>query len=156
MNLNLKLTNFTFGSASAIITNISIIVGLGPTISKTGVIGSLLVIAIADNISDSLGIHMYKESEDCGAKETIISTLSNFFARFAISMTFIAIILFLSMQTAEITAVIWGLFLLSGISYLIARKNNAKPFLEVLRHIAVAVIVISLSKCAGYLISKKI
>jgi VIT1/CCC1 family predicted Fe2+/Mn2+ transporter len=156
MNENFKkLTNFTFGSTSAIITNISIIVGLGSTISKTGIIGSLLVIAVADNISDSLGIHIYKESENSAMKESIISTLGNFFARFIISLTFIAIIMFLSIKMAEITAILWGLFLLSVISYLIARKNNNKPILEVLRHIAVAVIVIALSKYAGYLISNK-
>ena len=59
-----KLSSYIFGSAAAIITNISLIVGLGSAETGKGpIIGALLTIAIADNISDSLGIHMYKEAE---------------------------------------------------------------------------------------------
>ena len=150
-----KLTNFTFGSTSAIITNVSLIVGMGYAISKSAIIGSLLIIAIADNISDSLGIHIYRESEYSGIQEPLISAAGNFIARFVVSLSFIGIMLAFSINKAEIISAVWGLFLLASVSYLISRKNNNKPLLEVTKHIVVAIIVISASKYAGYLISKK-
>ena len=43
-----KITNFSFGSTSAIITNISLIIGLGSGhVPKSGIIGGLLIIGIA-------------------------------------------------------------------------------------------------------------
>ena len=149
-----KLTNFTFGGSSAIITNISLIVGMGSAISKPAIIGSLLIIAIADNISDSLGIHIYRESEYSGIQEPLMAAAGNFVARFIVSLSFIGIMLAFSINKAEIISAVWGLFLLAAISYLISRRNNNKPFPEVAKHIVVAVIVISASKYAGYLISR--
>ena len=66
-------TNYIFGSSAAIITEVSLIVGLGAVrASKGAILGGLLTIALADNISDSLGIDLYKESEGCGQK-TVLS-----------------------------------------------------------------------------------
>jgi len=157
MRQHLKnLTNFSFGSTSAIVTNISIVVGLGSvTVSKIAIVGSLLVIAIADNISDSLGIHMYKESESCGLKESVISTLGNFTARLIISFSFIGIILLFPAGRAQIITLIWGLLLLTGLSYLIAKRNNDKPILEILKHIVVAVMVIAASRYVGLLLRNR-
>jgi len=152
----MNLTNFSFGSTSAITTNISIVIGLGSgNISKIAIIGSLLVIAIADNISDSLGVHMYKESEACGLKESLISTIGNFSARLIISLSFVATIMIFSIEVAQIITLIWGLFLLGSLSYLIARRNKDNPLKEVVKHITVAVIVIALSRYFGTLLLRK-
>lgn len=150
-----KLTNYTFGSASAIITNISLIVGLAGNVSKTGIIGGLLVIGVADNISDSLGIHIYKESEAVNKKESLISTVGNFTARLVISFTFILIIQFLPANQAQIAAIVWGLFLIAAISYFISKYNKANLFLEIIKHITAALIVIAASKYIGSLINNK-
>lgn len=151
-----KLTNFSFGSTSAIITNISIVIGLeAGEISRTAIIGGLLIIAIADNISDSLGIHMYKESEAIGTKETVISTIGNFTARLIISFSFVLIVLLFSIHTAVIITVLWGLFLLMGLSYLISRSNKDNPLTEMIKHLLVAVVVIISSKYAGMFIRSK-
>jgi hypothetical protein len=48
---------------------------------KVGIIGALLVIALADNMSDSFGIHFYQESECVGKREVWLSTFTNFFTR---------------------------------------------------------------------------
>ena len=151
-----KLSNISFGSTSGIITNISLVIGLGSgNVSKLAIIGSLLVIAIADNISDSLGVHMYKESEAAGLKESLISTIGNFLSRLVISFSFIGIIAFFPLDHAIIITVIWGLLLLSGLSYLIARRNQDKPGIEILKHIVVAIIVIAASRYVGILLRNK-
>jgi hypothetical protein len=63
-------TRFSFGATSAIITNLGIITGLDTlTHPKLSIIGALLVIALADNLSDTFGIHIYQESEYLGTKE---------------------------------------------------------------------------------------
>lgn len=141
-----KLTNFSFGGTSAIITNISLIVGLN---SKSNIIGGLLVIALADNISDSLGIHIYQESETRRGSSNLLSTISNFTVRLLVSLTFILIILLLPIYPAQIIAVIWGIILLSFMTYLIARANKVNPIFEVVRHLAIAVVVITASKFIG-------
>ncbi|MCX5782704.1 MAG: hypothetical protein NT145_08440 [Elusimicrobia bacterium] len=148
-----ELTNFSFGSTSGIITNMSLIIGLGASnLSKTAIIGSLLVIAVADNISDSLGVHMYKESESSGTKESVIATIGNFTARLIVSLSFVLIMLLFPIGKAEIITLVWGLLLLVGLSYLIARRNKDNPFIETTKHVVVALIVIAASRYAGSLI----
>jgi hypothetical protein len=67
---------FLFGSTAAIITNMGLVVGLFSSLNaKATIIGSILIIAVADNISDTLGIHIYQEAEGLSAKEVWLSSL---------------------------------------------------------------------------------
>jgi len=53
-----------FGLTSAIITTLGVIVGLGFGLdSKLAMISAVLTIAIADSLSDALGVHIAKEAE---------------------------------------------------------------------------------------------
>ena len=149
----MKLTNFSFGGTSATITNLSLIIGLGSTdVPKATIVASLFIIAVADNISDSLGIHIYKESESCGMSESFISTVSNFTTRLLVSLVFIALVLYFPIQQAQVLSIAWGLLTLSLTSYLIAVRNRQKPFLEILKHLGIAVLVIAASKYIGVFI----
>ncbi|MDD5686466.1 MAG: hypothetical protein PHE88_01365 [Elusimicrobia bacterium] len=151
-----KLANFSYGGTSAIITNISIIIGLGETnVHRSGIIGGLLIIGIADNISDSLGIHIYKESELCDVKESFVLTIFNFITRFLISLSFIFIVLLLPITSAQIISSIWGLSILSCISYIIAKRNKQNIPLELFKHIGIAILVIIASKYMGDFIHKQ-
>jgi vacuolar iron transporter family protein len=150
-----KLSNYIFGSAAAIITNVSLIVGLGSAQAGKGpIIGALLTIAIADNISDSLGIHLYKESEGYGGSMPLLATVLSFTARLVVSLSFVVVVLALPVSIAIPTAIVWGLLLLTVLSYLINRSRNQNSIMEIVRHLFVAVIVISLSRYVGYLIAK--
>lgn len=146
--------NYVFGSTAAIITNISLIVGLGSArASKGPILGSLLTIALADNISDSLGIHLYKETEGCGQRLSAFATMLNFTARLLVSASFIAIVLFFSTSTAIALAIGWGLFLLIVLSYFITLNNKVRSVPEIVKHVLVAVVVIILSRWVGNLIA---
>lgn len=152
-----NLRNYIFGSTAAIITNVSLIVGLGSAQTGKGpIIGGLLTIAIADNISDSLGIHMYKEAEGHGTKLSLLATALNFVARLLVSLSFVAIVLGLPGPQAMAISVVWGLTLLTFISYLITRKRCQNPVLEIIKHLVVAVVVIVLSRYAGRFVSEHI
>jgi len=86
---NYKPTKYSFGSTSAIITNLTLITGLiTSTNAKISIIGGLLVSAFADNISDALGIHIYQESEGLRPHQVWVLTLSNFISGFKIFYNF--------------------------------------------------------------------
>ncbi|MFZ1040400.1 MAG: hypothetical protein WCA79_14885 [Anaerolineales bacterium] len=150
-----NLTNYIFGSSAAIITEVSLIVGLGAArASKGAILGGLLTIALADNISDSLGIHMYKESEGCEKRLSLLATILNFLSRLLICLSFVAIVLLFPISQAITVGIVWGLLLLIFISYLITKSNHESSISEIIKHVLVAVIVILLSRYVGYLIAE--
>jgi len=139
-------TKFSFGGTSGIITNMAIIIGLG-TLSnaKISIIGSLLVVALADNISDTLGIHIYQESEGLTKKEVWISSFTNFLSRFLVSLGFISIVYFFPINFAVVISIIYGLLVLSMISYLISKRKKVNPWLAIIEHIVIALVVMFIS-----------
>jgi len=148
------LRNYIFGSSAAIITDVSLIVGLGSAQSGKGpILAGLLTIGVADNISDSLGIHLYKESEGYDQRLSLLSTTLNFLSRLLISCTFIAIVLVLPLAQALYVGLIWGLLLIVLISYFISRSNQDNPIKEMIVHVLVAVAVIVLSHYLGHQIA---
>lgn len=146
----LRTVQFSFGTTSAIITNLALIIGLDTaTNSKLPIIGSLFVIALADNISDSLGIHMYQESEGLSARRIWFLTATNFFSRFITSLGFILIMLLLPLNTAVYLALIYGLTLLAAVSYIIARSRKMNVSHAIVEHLVIAVTIIFISKMVG-------
>ena len=149
-----KLENYILGSSAAIITNASLVVGLGSARAGKGpILSGLLTIALADNISDSLAIRLYKESEGYGEKLSRLTTVLNFLSRLLISFSFIAIVLMFPTSQAMIIDIIWALLLLILISYLITQHNHENSVLEVIKHVFIAVTAIALSRCVGSLIA---
>lgn len=153
---NFILTRFSFGATSALITNIGLIVGFDYTKNpKISIIGGILVIAIADNISDTLGIHIYQESANHNIKEVAISTYMNYISRFLVSIIFVVIVYVFPIKIAIILSLIYGLSVLSVISYIIAKNMTKKPLRMVLKHLSIALLVIILSNYLGKYILKK-
>lgn len=150
------LRNYVFGGTAAIITNVSLIVGLGSAGTNKGpILGGLLTLALADNISDSLGIHMYKEAEGGGARLSWQATALNFLARLLVSSSFISIVLLFSVARAIPIAIGWGLLLVVVMSYwvTIGGRPGRGLIAEIVKHLAVAVAVIAASRFVGMLIA---
>jgi len=145
-----------FGLTSGIITTLGLMVGLNSgTHSKIVVLGGILLIAIADSLSDALGIHI---SEESGNKKTTKQhiwecTISTFVFKFIFALTFIIPILILSLQTAIIVSVIWGLSLLTIFSFYISKKQNKNPSKAIIEHLFIAVVVIIITHFVGKWIS---
>ena len=111
--------------------------------------------AIADNIADTFGIHIYQESECIDNKEIWFSTLSNFLTRIFVSLTFVILVAALPIVLAVPCSICWGLALLAIMSYAIAKDRKVNPYSEIFKHIIIATFVITLSHFIGrYLISK--
>lgn len=144
-------TGFSFGLTSGIITTLGLIVGLhSGTHSKAVVIGGILIIAIADAFSDALGIHVSEESEALHTKKEIWeSTLSTFLTKFIFALTFVIPVLLLKLSTAILVSVIWGMFLLSILSFYLAKDQKIKPWSAIGEHLIIALIVITLTHYLG-------
>ena len=149
-------TKFSFGATSAIITNLGIITGLDTLAHpKLSIIAGILTVALADNIADSFGIHIYQESECIDIKEVWLSTFTNFLTRIFVSFTFVILVALLPIGLAMPCSIFWGLALLSIMSYAIAKERKVAPYSAILEHIIIAVFVITLSHFAGrYIISR--
>jgi hypothetical protein len=145
-----NLKRISFGGTAAIVTNMALIIGLQTAAAnKVSILTSLLVIAIADNLSDSLSIHVYQESEHLESRAAFFVTVSNFFARFGVSLTFILLVLALPLSMVPMACTFWGLFLLGTLTYFLARERKVGVASEVFKHIAAAFGVILAAKIIG-------
>jgi len=136
-------TGIAFGLTSAIITTLGLMVGLDSTThSKVVVLGGILMIAVGDALSDSLGIHISEESKKTDGKSVWEATLSTFAAKFLFALTFVIPVLVLDLPTAILVSVVWGLSCLAVLSYAIARSNGENPAHVIAEHIGIALIVI--------------
>ena len=155
MNHSIKV-GFSFGLTSGIITTLGLMVGLhSGTHSKIVVLGGILTIAIADSLSDAMGIHVSEESENRHtAREVWESTIATFSSKFVFALSFIIpVLLFSDLSTAIIVSIIWGFSILSILSYSMAIKQKTKPWRPVVEHLIIATLVIVLTHYAGCWIS---
>lgn len=150
----LRLPAVSFGAVSAIVTSIGLIAGFGAAgISKPTIIAGLLIVGLADNLTDSLSIHIYQESEKLEKRAAFKATLSNFITRVLISLSFVTFVMAFSIAIAVFMSLAWGIALLTGLTWLVARSRGANVATEVLKHLAVAAVVIAASRAIGLLIS---
>ncbi len=119
-------TGLSFGLTSGVITTLGLMVGLhSGTHSRAIVIGGILTIAIADAMSDALGIHVSEESKNSGPSVQIWeATLATFLAKFVIAMTFVIPVAVRPLDEAIVVSVIWGLLLLAVLSFFVARAGD--------------------------------
>lgn len=154
MKHSLKI-GFSFGLTSGIITTLGLMVGLhSGTHSKIVVIGGILTIAIADAFSDALGIHVSEESENKhSGREIWEATISTFFSKLIFALTFIIPVLLFKLSTAIAISVIWGLSMLSILSFSIAKGQKTKPWRSVAEHLSIALVVVVIAHYVGDWIS---
>ena len=146
-------SKFSFGATSSTVTSLGIIFGLLTSGNpQASVIGSLLVIAVADNIADSLGIHIYRESTATKLENTKIFTISNFATRFGITLTFVALFVFLPIDYAAVSCAVIGFGVLIFLSYLIGVQRKTSTLKEVAVHVGIAIPVIIISRLLGQMI----
>jgi VIT1/CCC1 family predicted Fe2+/Mn2+ transporter len=144
-------TGISFGLTSAVITTLGLMVGLqSGTHSKIVVLAGILTIAIADAFSDALGIHVSEEAENKHTSKQIwAATISTFLAKFLFAMTFVLPVILFSLSTAIVISLIWGLSILSLLSYIIAKTQNEPPWKIVAEHLLISIVVIGLTHWVG-------
>ena len=142
---------FSFGLVSGVITTLGLVVGLAfGTHSRLAVIGGILTIAIADSLSDALGIHISEEAEGIHSTSEIwVSTGATLVAKFATSLSFLVPVLLLDLQVAVSVSVAWGILAVALMSWHLARRQSASVFRVVAEHVGVAVAVVVASALLG-------
>jgi len=97
-----------------------------------------------------LGIHISEESETIHSKKEIWeSTLSTFLSKFIFALTFVIPVLLLKLSTAILFSIIWGMFLLSILSFYLAKDQKIKPWSVIGEHLIITLIVITLTHYFG-------
>ena len=147
-------TGLSFGLTSGVITTLGLMIGLNSgTSSKQIVISGILIIAIADALSDALGVHISQESNSNKQQVIWESTLATFLSKFLIALTFIIPILLFDLQLAIYLNLIWGLIILSILSFYIAKNQNEKPLKVILEHLAITIAVVTITYYIGLWLS---
>lgn len=144
----LDLSRFSFGATSAVTSSLALMVGLNQIgVSGVGMIGALLVVGLADNIADSLGMHIYSESKL--KNHTRLNTITNYLTRLVLTVLLIAFVVLLPMLYAIIASVIVGLIVLAVLSYYIAKAHKLNPYRTVAEHLVVAILVLMVAQLIG-------
>jgi VIT1/CCC1 family predicted Fe2+/Mn2+ transporter len=146
----IRPSRISFGGTAAIVTSMALIAGLeAANAGRPGVISALLIAAVADNLTDSLSIHMYQESERFERKDAFIGTLSNFGTRFVVCVSFVLIVVMLPKRLVAVAGIAWGMSLLAILTFILARHRQVSTFSEVVKHLGVAISVIAVSRMVG-------
>lgn len=144
-------TGLFFGATSGVITTIGLIVGLNSgTQSITAVLGGILVIAVADAMSDALGIHLAEEADpNTDHLHVWAATIVTFLTKFVFSISFAIPLLLLPLGPAVIASVVWGLLVIVVLSYFLARSQGESPLGIIVEHVGIAVLVLVFSHYIG-------
>lgn len=154
------ITGISFGLTSAVITSLGMIVGLySATSSKLAVVAGIIIMAIADGLSDATGLHMAEEAEvEKGKakhtpKEIWLTTLFTFLSVCGFSLTFAVPILIFPLKIAVFLAIGWGILLLILLNFYTAKIKKESPIKLISEHILLALFVIIISYLIGNLIA---
>ena len=144
-------TGIYFGTTSGVITTLGVIIGLNAgTESLVAVVGGILVIAVADAMSDALGIHLAQESDSTTSDRQVwTATFATFFAKFLTALSFALPFMLLSLTTAILISFVWGYLIISLLSYRLATEQGMKPLNVIAEHVAIATFVIVASHAIG-------
>ena len=105
--------------------------------------------AVADNLTDSLSVHVYQEAENLERQRALQATAANFLTWLVVSSSFALLAWVLPADWVVGACLVWGLALLSALTYQVARVRNLDPGPEVGKHLAVIVLVLAISKRLG-------
>ena len=149
-------TGVFFGATSGVITTIGLITGLNAgTHSIAAVLGGIFVIAVADAMSDALGIHLAEEADPNATTGHIWSaTISTFLNKFFFALSFAVPLLLLPLDEAVLASLLWGMFVIIVLSYFLAKAQKASPIMIIGEHLGIAVLVVVLSHLIGVWVSR--
>ena len=102
-----------------------------------------MTIAVADALSDALGIHVSEEAENIhSSREIWTATVSTFVAKFLMAMTFLVPVVLLNLTSAVVVCVAWGATVLALLSVHLARRRGARVWPVVAEHLGVGALVV--------------
>ncbi|MEI8061612.1 MAG: hypothetical protein WCG99_04975 [Candidatus Berkelbacteria bacterium] len=139
-----------FGLTSGIIATLGMMIGLNQgTHSTTVVLAGIGVIAVTDALSDAVAVFMADETELKPEVSIWQESLSTFFSKFLIGVSFALPVIFMDLSDAVIFSIIYGLILITILSYFVAKSEKRPVVKIVLGHLAATVVVVIVSALVG-------
>ena len=144
-------TGIFFGATSGVITTLGLIAGLNAgTKSMVAVLGGILVVAVADAMSDALGIHIAQEADPDSTEQHVwAATIWTFFTKLIVALSFALPLLWLPLQLAVAVAVGWGLLVITLLSAFLARMQRVAALPIITEHLVIAIVVVTISHYIG-------
>jgi VIT1/CCC1 family predicted Fe2+/Mn2+ transporter len=144
-------TGVNFGLTSGTITTLGLIVGLhAGTHSRLAVVGGILTIAVADALSDALGIHIAEEARaDRSFYQIWQATFATFVTKFFMALSFLVPILVLELGNAITVSVVWGFCVITLLSWALARARHVPPWKVIGEHLMIAAMVVTATHLLG-------
>jgi len=143
-------TGVSFGLTSGVITTLGLMVGLhAGTHSRTAVLGGILTIAVADALSDALGIHITEEANRRDSLHVWESTGMTFVVKFLSAASFALPVVLFPLEQAVMVSIVWGLGLLAVFSWFMARGQRLSPWTVIGEHLLIALAVIAVTFYLG-------
>lgn len=141
----------SFGLTSGVITTLGLLVGLSAgTNSRPAVLGGILTIAVADSMSDALGIHVSEESEGVHSqREVWTATWATFASKLLTALTFAIPVIILDLGLAVVASVLWGATALAVLSIDLARRQGVDPKPIVAEHLGIGALVVVTAHLVG-------
>lgn len=144
-------TGIYFGATSGVITTVGLLTGLhAGTRSLAAVLGGILVIAVADAMSDALGIHLSEEADPAKSHSQVwVATVFTFLTKFVFAGSFAIPLLLLPLQQAVWASIAWGMTVIAALSYFVAKAQEQRPLPIIAEHLGIAMLVVLLSHLIG-------
>jgi len=142
-------TGLGFGLTSGVITTLGLIVGLhSGTHSRAVIAGGIVTIAVADALSDALGIHISEESRTRN-HDVWQATIMTFIAKLVMALTFLVPVLSMPLDRAIVASVFWGFLVLTAISWQLAIRRRTAVWNVVGEHLLIAGVVVATTHWIG-------
>ena len=110
----------------------------------------IVVLSIADALSDAMGIHVSEEAEmEHTSKEIWRVGFFTFVSKFFFALTFTIPIMFLELSTAILASILWGLFLITIFSFYMAKSQKQNPYKIIAEHAIITALVVLSAHCLG-------
>ena len=108
------------------------------------------MIAVADGMSDALGIHLAQEADPSATAQRIwAATFATLISKMLVASSFALPLLWLPLRAGIAVALVWGLIVLTVLSVQLARSRQSRALPIVAEHLAVGLLVIVLSHLTG-------
>ena len=140
-----------FGLTSSIITTLGVLVGLSvSTNSVKAVVAGILIVAVSDALSDSMGIHVAEETEGKKTNKAVWKTaLATLLSKIIFTSTFVVPVLIWPLNISVYVCIGWGLLLTVVFSFYIAKIQNVHAYKIAIEHISLTLFVIVLTYFVG-------
>ena len=137
-----------FGIPTSVVTILAVIAGFSGLNDFSALITAVLIIGVADSLSDAFGMHLSEEVEHGEGKRTTWVPVGAFIAKFAVAISFL-IIIWIFGKNYLAPSIAWGYTLISVLSWRTAEKHGENPLKAVLQHITFATVVLIVSYGIG-------